>query len=73
MGEDDKRELVNFRLGQEMAVSGQRGNWEEGFGRKGGVGQQIWKEGQRIWRSMYSFFPADCKFPEFGPPGIDRG
>ena len=31
------------------------GQWDEGYGRRGDVGQWRWEEGRRIWRLMYCF------------------
>ena len=51
------------------------GQWDEGSGRRGAVGQWRWEEGRIIWRSMYCLFIslfADGKFATFGPPVIER-
>ena len=53
-----------------MAVAGRSGQWEEGSGRRGAVGQWRWEEGRRIWILFFSL-SANGEFDKFGLSGIE--
>ena len=46
---------ILFREGQDTFQKRWSGQWDEGSGRRGAVGQWRWEEGRSIWISIYCF------------------